>query len=408
MSEYIFSSQEREAEYERLCLIQDSFDEKTHKHLLKAGLKEGLDCLEVGAGAGSIALWIKAQAGSKGSLLGIDIDTSFFKDKDVPLMQGDILDLEIEQKFDLIHLRYVLIHNTNPQAILSKLSTLLKPNGKLVIEEPDFTLAKWIDSEHMSACKRVNSAICKMFNNKGLKAHYGSITHLHLQELGLEIEENSSYLHLCSGKENVAKLMASSARALAKEYVETKLCSHEDIDRYIEACENSESLAVYYATIVTTASKHEVIAMKASDEKREDGVYGVNTDDDIKACFHLMNLLRPHYDKESFLSQVKEQMSDGYRMVSLTSEGEQVSLAGYRISRNLAWGKYLYVDDLISLEAERSQGYGRELLSHLVGIAKKEGCNQIHLDSGVQRFNAHKFYITEGFTISSHHFSMQL
>ena len=43
MSQYIFSSQDKEAEYKRLCLIQDSFDEKTQKHLLKAGLKEGMD-----------------------------------------------------------------------------------------------------------------------------------------------------------------------------------------------------------------------------------------------------------------------------------------------------------------------------------------------------------------------------
>ncbi len=408
MSEYIFSSQERETEFERLCLIQDSFDEKTQKHLLKAGLKEGMDCLEVGVGAGSIALWIKTQVGSDGSLLGVDLDTTFLHDQDVALMQGDILELDIEQQFDIIHLRYVLIHNKTSKAILSKLTTLLKPGGRLVIEEPDFTLAKWIDAEDMPACKRVNSAICKMYEEKGLSPHYGSIAHLQLQELGLTIEENNPYLHLCSGNENVARLMASSTQVLSKMYIGTRLCSQDDIDKYIKACQDPNSLAVYYATIAITASKNDEMGLKSSDNKREDGFYGVTTEEEIKACFSLMHTLRLQYDKESFVMQVKEQMETDYRMVCLISGGEYVCLAGYRISQNLAWGKHLYIDDLVTAEGERSQGYGEKMLSYLVDIAKREGCQQLHLDSGVQRFNAHKFYLREGFKISSHHFSMQL
>jgi len=31
---------------------------------------------------------------------------------------------------------------------------------------------------------------------------------------------------------------------------------------------------------------------------------------------------------------------------------------------------------------------------------------QLHLDSGVQRYMAHKFYLREGFIIASHHFSI--
>ena len=409
MSEYIFSSQEKEAEYERLCLIQDSFDEKTQKHLLKAGLKEGMDCLEVGAGAGSIALWMKDQLGPSGSVLGVDLNTVYLENKDVALMQGDILELEITQKFDLIHLRYLLIHNKNSEAILTKLNTLLKPNGKLVIEEPDFTLAKWIDTEDMQACKRVNSAICKMFENRGLKAHYGSIAHLSLQEVGFEIEESRSYLNLCSGTEDVARLMASSTKALSQVYIDTKLCSQDDIDKYINACEDRESLAVYYATIAVTASKKETVEIEVLDEGiQEDGLYIAKTDEEITKCFSLMNILRPHHDKESFLSQVKEQMQDGYTMVYLLAEGECACLAGYRVSRNLAWGKHLYIDDLVSLQNKRSRGYGKKVLSYLVDIARTEGCKQIHLDSGVQRFEAHKFYLREGFKISSHHFSKQL
>ena len=38
--------------------------------------------------------------------------------------------------------------------------------------------------------------------------------------------------------------------------------------------------------------------------------------------------------------------------------------------------------------------------------ARENECEQIHLDSGVQRFPAHRFYLREGFDIASHHFSI--
>ncbi len=410
MAEYLFSSQDRDKEYERLCLIQDSFDEKTKKYLLKSGLKEGMDCLEVGIGAGSIALWMKEQVGRDGSVFGVDLDTSYVDDKELRLIQGDILKVDIKQTFDLIHVRYVLIHNKDSQAILTKLKSLLKPHGKLVIEEPDFTLAKWIEAVDIEACKRVNSALCKMFEQRSLKAHYGSIVHLSLQELGFEIEENHSYLHLCSGREEVARVMAYSTKALAQMCLDTKLCSEDDIVKYISACDDKESLAVYYATIVVTASKGEdsTVLLGLDRSLRKDGFYVAKSDEEINECFSLMSLLRPHYNQESFLLQVKEQIADGYTLVYLYSGDTLVSLAGYRIVSNLAWGRYLYVEDLVSLEVQRSQGYGKKMIAHLIEIAKQEGCVQIHLDSGVQRFKAHKFYLREGFKIASHHFSMLL
>ena len=417
MKEYIFASQEKESEYERLCLIQDSFDEKSQKHLLKAGLCEGMDVLEIGVGAGSLASWMHETVGEKGSVLGVDLNTDYALEKNsYELIEGDILELDISESFDLIHLRYVLIHNLRAKEIIQKIYGLLKEGGKLVLEEPDFTLAKWIDAKDMDACKRVNSAICKMFENKGLKAHYGSTAHLSLEELGFEIEESKSYLHLCSGGEDVAKVMKLSTRALAQAYLETELCSHEDIQAYITACEDSHSLAVYYATIALMAvkrskSKEEELPTTSRLDKNEvceEGIYLAKKDEEIEKCFSLMSKLRTHLQEENFVFDVREQMNEGYKLFYLCKGSQILSLAGCKISTNLAWGKHLYIADLISDETLRSKGHGKALLDHLVTFAKEEGCKEIHLDSGVQRFMAHKFYLREGFCIASHHFSYKI
>ena len=411
MQDYTFAS--HTSEYERLCLVQDSFDEKSKKHLLKAGLKSGMKCLEVGLGAGSLAVWMKKEVGGEGSVLGVDLTTEHAdNDGGYKLLEGNILELDIAEGFDLIHLRYVLIHNTASKAIIQKLYTLLTPGGKLVIEEPDFTLAKWMDAKDLQACRRVNSAVCKMFEGKELKPHYGSIAHLELQEAGFEIEESKSYLHLCSGDEDVAKVMALSAQALSNAYLATGICSEDDLEAYMQACQDPDSLGVYYATVAHLAVKAsvELTEEEITEERIEinDGIFRVEEAAQIAECFSLMQQLRPHLKSEEFTQQVMAQIKEGHMLFYMRQGSDVVALCGCRVSRNLAWGRHLYIDDLITSIDKRSLGYGKEMMAFLIGVAKEQGCSEIHLDSGVQRFQAHKFYLREGFKIASHHFLKEL
>ncbi|WP_339378726.1 GNAT family N-acetyltransferase [Calothrix sp. NIES-2100] len=57
---------------------------------------------------------------------------------------------------------------------------------------------------------------------------------------------------------------------------------------------------------------------------------------------------------------------------------------------------------------ERSQGYGTNLLNWLLDYAKAHACQQLHLDSGVQRFAAHRFYFKQRLEIRAYHFAIDL
>jgi GNAT superfamily N-acetyltransferase len=83
-------------------------------------------------------------------------------------------------------------------------------------------------------------------------------------------------------------------------------------------------------------------------------------------------------------------------------------VAGFRIGESLAWGKYMYVDDLVSRSAVRSRRHGQALFDWLIGFARDQGCIAVHLDSGVQNFGAHRFYLRNRMIISSHHFKLTL
>lgn len=114
--------------------------------------------------------------------------------------------------------------------------------------------------------------------------------------------------------------------------------------------------------------------------------------------------LRSHLAAEEVRDLYAEGHPKGYRLVGLWDEDECRAAAGYRLGVSFANGRYLYVEDLITSAGYRSRGYGKRLLDHLVGTAQDAGCDCVTLDSGVQRFRAHRFYSRERFVISSHHF----
>jgi GNAT superfamily N-acetyltransferase len=133
------------------------------------------------------------------------------------------------------------------------------------------------------------------------------------------------------------------------------------------------------------------------------------TDSQIRGCFPVMVQLRPHLSEEQFLAQLRRQQAQhGYELAYLQDGDRVVAVAGYRIAEFLAWGKILYVDDLVTDANARSSGHGDALFSWLVARANENGCIQLHLDSGVQRFGAHRFYLRRRMDITSHHFAIDL
>ena len=80
----------------------------------------------------------------------------------------------------------------------------------------------------------------------------------------------------------------------------------------------------------------------------------------------------------------------------IVAEGEEVfGVAVFRMIENTHAGRKLYVDDLVTDDAQRSKGVGKLLLDGLTEEARRRGCHTIDLDSGTQRTDAHRFYFRE-------------
>ena len=117
-------------------------------------------------------------------------------------------------------------------------------------------------------------------------------------------------------------------------------------------------------------------------------------DREIAAAFPLMRVLRDRLREETFLSEVRRQREEGYRLFGAFEDERLVALAGVRRSHTLARGEHFFVDDLVTVEDARGKGHGRALMRELASRAAAEGFTRIYLDS---RATAKDFYEKLGF-----------
>jgi GNAT superfamily N-acetyltransferase len=123
--------------------------------------------------------------------------------------------------------------------------------------------------------------------------------------------------------------------------------------------------------------------------------------------------LRPRLETvDEMTSQIDAQRSDGYRVVASFDDGDEdaAAVAGFRVVHNLAWGRFAYIDDLVTRAALRGRGHADAVMAWVEREARRQGCGELHLDSGVgpDRADAHRFYFRHGMRISSYHFGRAL
>jgi GNAT superfamily N-acetyltransferase len=123
--------------------------------------------------------------------------------------------------------------------------------------------------------------------------------------------------------------------------------------------------------------------------------------------------LRPAFGSaEAIAERIDSQRASGYRVAASFEHGDEqaAAVAGFRIGTNLAWGQHVYVDDLVTRSALRGRGHADAVMAWVEEEARRNGCRQLHLDSGLgpDRADAHRFYFRHGLTIVSHHFGRAL
>ena len=143
------------AEDERLDLLEQIYDPTSRRR--RALVQPGWRCLEVGAGRGSMAVWLAEQVGPTGHVVATDVDTRYLSRLEIPNLEviehnvlEDPLDALGPGSFDLVCSRLMLFHLRGRQErAIEQMAGCLRPGGWLVDEDADWrTAGEPVDPAH--------------------------------------------------------------------------------------------------------------------------------------------------------------------------------------------------------------------------------------------------------------------
>ncbi|MDR9875610.1 GNAT family N-acetyltransferase [Pseudomonas allii] len=135
----------------------------------------------------------------------------------------------------------------------------------------------------------------------------------------------------------------------------------------------------------------------------------METEADCLASFAVMQQLRPHLsDATAFAEQVQRQRQNGYRLLAARENGQVIGLAGYRLTENTLYGRFIYVDDLVVDATLQRRRLGEQLLDRVREETRARGYRWLVLDTGMHMALAQRFYFRQGLLPLGMHFSQDL
>jgi SAM-dependent methyltransferase len=175
---YVFDNDDPHATEQHRCLV-DMLDPLTNRQLSAIGVAPGWRCLEVGGGGGSTARWLSERVERSGEVVVTDIRPGRLVDGgNLRVRCHDIVRDNLEEDaFDLVHVRAVLFHLPQRDAVVRKLVRAVKPGGWLQID--DFDLSHWpglqfADDHQQAVYERYRMALNALFEHAGAELGWGA------------------------------------------------------------------------------------------------------------------------------------------------------------------------------------------------------------------------------------------
>lgn len=134
---------------ERVKILSRVMQPTTHQLFDRLDIEPGLNCLDVGCGAGDATFDLARRVGPNGQIHGTDVDPAKLelacqrateeKLPNISFEEQDIMTHEGVAPYDLIYARFLLHHLVDPLRTLDRLRDLTRPGGRVILEDIDFT-----------------------------------------------------------------------------------------------------------------------------------------------------------------------------------------------------------------------------------------------------------------------------
>jgi ubiquinone/menaquinone biosynthesis C-methylase UbiE len=240
-------------EERRLAAAEEVFDPATFRHLDALGIAQGMRCLEVGGGGGSVAAFMSERVSKSGSVLVTDLSLALLKGCDRPNIEARVHDIRTdpldEAAFDIIHARLVLEHFPERLTVLDKMVSALRPGGWILVEDFDHTAELhlspasrlFVPPQLGGALQRCYHATVELAGTQ-IDLEFGRDLPRYLAEAGLEEVDAETYSRLVRGGSSRANYWVLGGRLAAAAAIPAGLLSQADFNLVDEALQNPGSM----------------------------------------------------------------------------------------------------------------------------------------------------------------------
>ncbi len=243
MDTYVFDNSAVQAA-PRFQILEELFDTRTIRFLESTGVESRWQCLEVGAGGGSIAGWLAERVGPEGKVLVTDIDPSHLTAlsasawPNLEVRRHDVaVDPLPESSFDLIHARLVLGHVPQRVEALARLASYLAPGGWLVIEDFDprsiDSSLTTLDPAQFNIYDSMRQAMYCVMESHGVDLEWGRSLFRRFVGLGLADVGLEGQMSVWRGASPGARLMQVNFRQVKAEAIDSGWVSDAQFDQAI-------------------------------------------------------------------------------------------------------------------------------------------------------------------------------
>lgn len=221
------------------------FAKKSYKHLIDAGLSPGQVVWDLGCGSGIMTEHLAKIVEQTGHVYALDISKEQIEVsqnrliesglKNVTFITGDIATADLPtNKADIVYARFFLMHQTEPQKIIAKMHSLLKPGGVLVLQESTMSTVHF-SIKNVEIEKYVN-AIVNLGKSRSVDFNIGRRLSELCKDAGFEKIESHYELPKISAQD-AAPVFLARMNELQDEITKAGIATQDEINHWKKTAE---------------------------------------------------------------------------------------------------------------------------------------------------------------------------
>lgn len=246
----------------RLSLLNQIYNPSSIAFLKKMGISEGMTVLDLGCGSGIMSCELSMLVGPTGRVICVDNSDEQLEIAEARAICKGLTNLEfiklrasdlahLEAQVDAVYCRFFLMHLKHPELALKNVFQLLKPHGKLFVEEPTGldTIKCYPMTESFAGFLDLGYQQFQIYHTDPA---IGSKLAGQLHDLGFSTV-SSQLFHPILQTPDERSMIRLSAEALSFAFVEKQLLSKESMQAICQGLKVVENDPMYFVTYLQVA-----------------------------------------------------------------------------------------------------------------------------------------------------------